>query len=97
MNARHKLIAGIAAGAAFLSIGGGIAAAHTVSSTPPQAPIVQGPTPSVPVPEPSNGPDIPGQPDLPEPGDVPDVANGPDIPGQPDLPEPGDVPDAPGQ
>jgi hypothetical protein len=73
VNVRHKVAAGVAAGAALLSIGGGIAAAHTIASTSPQTPIVQGPTPAVPAPEPSNGPDIPGQPDLPEPGDVPDA------------------------
>jgi hypothetical protein len=93
MNTRQKIGAGIAAAAVLLGVGGGIAAAAPVAAPMPQSPAV-------------NGPDVPGQPDLPEPGDVPDVpgqpaaydeVNGPDIPGQPDLPEPGDVPDAPGQ
>lgn len=72
MKLRREAIAGIAAAAVLLGIGGGVAVAQT-QQTVPQAPIVAGPTPAIPAPEPSNGPDIPGQPDLPEPGDVPDA------------------------
>jgi hypothetical protein len=88
MEARHRVAAGCAAAMVLLGVGGGIAVAQTGGPVP-QSPAV-------------NGPDVPGQPDVPEPGDTPDVQpqamhNGPDLPGQPDLPEPGDTPDAPGQ
>jgi hypothetical protein len=59
MNTTQKIVAGCALGAALLGIGGGIAAADP-SGPAPQPPGV-------------NGPDVPGQPDLPEPGDVPDA------------------------
>jgi hypothetical protein len=87
MQKRHTMVAGLAAAALFLGGAGAVAAAQPSTGPALQAPvIVQGP---------GNGPDVPGMPDTPEPGDTPDVADGPDIPGQPDLPEPGDTPDAP--
>jgi hypothetical protein len=99
MTIKQKLaVAGYVALAIAAGFGGGIAAAHH-NDGPWQ--IHLGPAPSAPATEPSNAPDVPGQPDTPESGDVPDnlsePANAPDVPGQPDLPEPGDVPDAPGQ
>ena len=57
----------------MVGIGGGIAVAHATGSASPVVPFVQGPAPAIPTPEPSNGPDIPGQPDLPEVGDIPDA------------------------
>jgi hypothetical protein len=68
MKTRQKMIAGFATAAVVLGVGGGIVAMHAVGNAWPSA--VQGPTPAVP----GNGPDIPGQPDLPEPGDAPDAA-----------------------
>jgi hypothetical protein len=59
MNSRQKVGAGIAAAAVLLAVGGGIAAAQSGSAPAPHSPVV-------------NGPDVPGQPDLPEPGDTPD-------------------------
>lgn len=77
----------IAAGfppAALLLGGAGAIAASTGMS----GPVPQGPSTT-------DGPDIPGVPDLPEPGDTPDAADAPDVPGVSDSPEPGDTPDAP--
>jgi hypothetical protein len=87
MQKRHTMVAGLAAAALLLGGAGVVASAQPSNQPSPQTPvIVQGP---------SEGPDVPGVPDTPEPGDSPDVADGPDAPGQPDLPEPGDTPDAP--
>jgi hypothetical protein len=79
---RQKIAAAVVAAALLLAGAGAVAVANTASG-----PLPQGPS--------SNGPDIPGVPDTPEPGDVDDQADAPDVPGQPDLPEPGDTPDAP--
>jgi hypothetical protein len=57
---RQKIIVGVAAVAVVLAGGGGIAAGHWFAESP-QAPSVQGPED-----------DVPGHPDLPEPGDHPD-------------------------
>ncbi len=59
MSKRFKIAVGCAGTAVLLGVGGGIAVALPTGAPVPQAPAV-------------NGPDIPGQPDLPEPGDVPD-------------------------
>jgi hypothetical protein len=81
---KRQLIAAFVAVAALLLGGGALATATGMS-----APVPQGPTPT------SNGPDVPGVPDTPEPGDTADSPDAPDVPGQPDLPEPGDTPDPP--
>jgi hypothetical protein len=60
MQTRHKVVAATVLAIATAGIGAGIAAAHPSTNPVPQAPVVQ-------------GPDVPGQPDLPEPGDVPDA------------------------
>jgi hypothetical protein len=73
VKTRQKMIAGFAAAAAVLGIGGAIAAAHAIGDASTAAPLVQGPAPAAPAPDHSNGPDVPGQPDLPEPGDAPDA------------------------
>jgi hypothetical protein len=57
---RQKIVVGVAAVAVVLAGGGGIAAVHSFA-TSPQTPTVQGPED-----------DVPGHPDLPEPGDHPD-------------------------
>jgi predicted GIY-YIG superfamily endonuclease len=57
---RQKILVGVAAVAVVLAGGGGIAAVHSFA-TSPQTPTVQGPED-----------DVPGYPDLPEPGDHPD-------------------------
>jgi hypothetical protein len=68
MNARQKVFTGIAVSVAIFGIAGGVAAAHTFGVPPSQMPAAP-----VPTAEPINGQDIPGQPDLPEPGDIPDA------------------------
>lgn len=72
MKAHRKTVAGFAAAVAMVAIGGGIAAAHAIGSASSVVPFVQGPAPAIATPAPNNGPDIPGQPDLPEAGDMPD-------------------------
>jgi hypothetical protein len=57
---RQKMAVSVAVVAVVLGVGGGIAAVHSFT-TSPQAPTVQGPAD-----------DVPGHPDLPEPGDHPD-------------------------
>jgi hypothetical protein len=57
---RQKIAVSVAVVAVVLGFGGGIAAVHSFA-TSPQAPTVQGPAD-----------DVPGHPDLPEPGDHPD-------------------------
>jgi hypothetical protein len=57
---RQKIAVSAAVVAVVLGVGGGIAAVHSFA-TSPQAPTVQGPSD-----------DVPGHPDLPEPGDLPD-------------------------
>jgi hypothetical protein len=81
MQKRRMIAAGIATAALLLGGAGAIAAANTMNGPP-----LQGPTPT-------DEPDVPGQPDIAEPGDTPDAVDGPDVPGQPDLPEPGDTVD----
>jgi hypothetical protein len=61
MQTRRKVIAALAMAIAIAGIGAGIAAADPSMSRVPRAPVVQ-------------GPDVPGQPDSPEPGDVPDAS-----------------------
>ena len=73
VKAQRKTVAGFAAAAAIVGIGGGFAAAHAIGGASPVVTFVQGPAPAIATPGPSNGPDVPGQPDLPEPGDVPDA------------------------
>jgi hypothetical protein len=87
MKKRHTMATGLAAAPLLLGGAGAATAAYASNGPAPQAPVI--------IEGPSNGPDVPGAPDTPEPGDTPDVADGTDIPGQPDLPEPGDTPDAP--
>ncbi|MCG7594758.1 hypothetical protein [Mycobacterium sp. PSTR-4-N] len=81
MHNRQRLIAAVGIAVALLGGTGAIAAAD------------EGPgSVTVPLQGPVDPPDVPGQPDLPEPGDRPDGADAPDVPGQP---EPGDTPDVP--
>jgi hypothetical protein len=67
MSPRQKVGIAFAIAAVMTGIGGGIAAAHSMS-----APAPQGPALNAPANDPVDPPDAPGQPDLPEPGDVPD-------------------------
>jgi hypothetical protein len=83
MQKRHTIAAGVAVAAILIGGGAAVAVAHPANGPVPQSPTA------------TNGPDVPGVPDTPEPGDTPDAADAPDAPGQPDLPEPGDTPDAP--
>ncbi|QCB51252.1 hypothetical protein E5720_20990 [Rhodococcus sp. PAMC28707] len=85
MNIKNKIVAVAAVLLAGASIGGGIAAAHTLDhSAAPDSSVVD-------TPEAGDTPDTPGTADVPEAGDTPDA------PGSVDLPGPGDVADAPGQ
>jgi hypothetical protein len=65
MPKRRTLAAAIAAATLLLGGAGAVAYANTMSVPPPQGPAAA-----------TNGPDVPGQPDLPEPGDTPDGPNG---------------------
>ncbi len=60
VKTRQKVVVGVAAAAVVLAGGGGIAAVHWFAASA-QTPTVQGPED-----------DVPGHPDLPEPGDHPD-------------------------
>lgn len=88
-RARRALIAATAAVMALGGVGLGVAHAVTshASTTPPSRSAT---TTDQNGPE-RDQPDVAGQPDVPEPGDVAD--NSDDLPGRPDLPEPGDTPD----
>jgi hypothetical protein len=64
---RHKIGAVFASAAVLLGVAGSVAAAHPIQTQRPQTPVVAD--------QPNDGPDTPGMPDLPEPGDTPDVAD----------------------
>jgi hypothetical protein len=67
MKQRHKLAVVFAAAAVLFGAGGAVAAAHSMQPQPAHSPaITDGPT---------DGPDTPGVPDLPEPGDTPDAGD----------------------
>ena len=97
MNVKNKIVAVSAVVLAGASIGGGIAAAHTLGHSAASHDSV------VDTPEAGDTPDAPGAVDVPEAGDTPDAVDTPeagDTPGAPgsvDLPEPGDIADAPAQ
>ncbi|OZE33524.1 hypothetical protein CH278_12945 [Rhodococcus sp. 05-2254-5] len=112
VNVKNKIVAVSAVVLAGASIGGGIAAAHTLGHSAASHDSVvdtpeAGDTPDAPgavdVPEAGDTPDAPGAVDVPEAGDTPDAVDAPeagdtpDAPGSVDLPEPGDIADAPGQ
>jgi hypothetical protein len=64
---RHKIAAVFVGAAVLLGAAGGVAAAHPMLTQPVPAPAVTD--------QPNNGPDTPGVPDLPEPGDTPDAGD----------------------
>lgn len=83
MDIKNKIVAVAAVALASGSIGGGIAAAHTLdhAATPGSSSVV----------------DTPEAGDTPDAVDTPEAGDTPDAPGSVDLPESGDVADAPGQ
>jgi hypothetical protein len=64
---RHKIAAAFAGAALLLGAAGAVAAAHPIQTQRPQTPAVTD--------QPNDGPNTPGMPDLPEPGDTPDTGD----------------------
>ena len=67
MTHRHRIAAVFAGAAVLLGAAGAVAAAHPLHNPPAQTPAVTD--------QPNSGPDTPGVPDLPEPGDAPDAGD----------------------